>query len=306
MCSRWWFPPTSHDACAVTLFASRYVMSPTHCWSKRWLATVRRVILMMCTKLWSLCGTKDMLQWILSAISSESAPIKCLLTSNWSLSRWAIFRETNIAEPVYYGLIGTIISVLIINVSWLSMYAYSYHTSFWDITSVWIVLLFIFSNDLINKFHCTQGRSQNYIKGGSKFSKPLLSRDTDSLSCKTLGYQRKHVPSGIWLFTLYCKNKVIRLLRVHCSLLNTANACCCSCMQLSYNYVKITCHSACACLANDLNPVAKHYILILYMKVAKESFCWSSALMWLRDLACHWLNLYSNRWSFIPDFTIPV
>ena len=32
------------------------------------------------------------------------------------------------------------------------------------------------------------------------------------------------------------------------------------------------CHSACAHLANDLNPVAKHYILILYIKVAKESF----------------------------------
>ena len=48
-----------------------------------------------------------------------------------------------------------------------------------------------------------------YIKGGSKFSKPLLSRDTDSLSDKTLGYQRKHAPSGISLFTLYSKNKVI-------------------------------------------------------------------------------------------------
>ena len=36
---------------------------------------------------------------------------------------------------------------------------------------------------------------------------------------------------------------------------------------------QITCHSACACLAKDLNPVAKHYILILYIKVAKESFC---------------------------------
>ena len=32
------------------------------------------------------------------------------------------------------------------------------------------------------------------------------------------------------------------------------------------------CHGACACLANDLNPVAKHYILILYMNVAKDLF----------------------------------
>ena len=50
--------------------------------------------------------------------------------------------------------------------------------------------------DLV-KIYRDQGRSQNYIKGGPKFSRPLLSRDTDSLSGKTLGHQRKRAPSGI-------------------------------------------------------------------------------------------------------------
>ena len=40
-----------------------------------------------------------------------------------------------------------------------------------------------------------QGHSQNYIKGGSKFSRPLLSRHR--FTDKTLGHQRKRAPSGI-------------------------------------------------------------------------------------------------------------
>ena len=50
--------------------------------------------------------------------------------------------------------------------------------------------------DLV-KIYRDQGRGQNYIKGGLKFSRHLLSRDTDSLSGKTLGHQRKRTPSGI-------------------------------------------------------------------------------------------------------------
>ena len=42
-----------------------------------------------------------------------------------------------------------------------------------------------------------QGHSQSYIKGGSKFSRPWLSRDKDSLSGKTVGHQSKRAPSGI-------------------------------------------------------------------------------------------------------------
>ena len=41
-----------------------------------------------------------------------------------------------------------------------------------------------------------QGHSQNYIKGGSKFSRSLLNRHTHSLSGKTLDHQRKRAPPG--------------------------------------------------------------------------------------------------------------
>ena len=44
----------------------------------------------------------------------------------------------------------------------------------------------------VDKVEVKQGHSQNYTKGGSKFSRRLLSRDTDSLSGKTLGPKKTH------------------------------------------------------------------------------------------------------------------
>ena len=61
----------------------------------------------------------------------------------------------------------------------------------------------------------------------------------------------------------------------------------------------MTCRSACAHLANDLNPVAKHYILILYMKVAKESFADHLHVTARPGLADFFFGRSLRTWNFI-------
>ena len=72
----------------------------------------------------------------------------------------------------------------------------------------WFILAKHTNDTVLYVNHIWQGRSQNYIKGGSKFGRPLLSRHR--FTDKTLGHQRKRTPSSTRLFTLYCKNKIIR------------------------------------------------------------------------------------------------
>ena len=43
-------------------------------------------------------------------------------------------------------------------------------------------------------------------------------------------------------------------------------------------------------VTNYLNPVAKYYVWLLYMKVVEESFL-LIICMWPQDLAYHWLDL---------------
>ena len=115
-----------------------------------------------------------------------------------------------------------------------------------------------------------QGCSQDYTKGDSEFSRPLLS--TDRFTDKKLGHQKWCAPSCIWLFTLYCKNKVIS----YVCMLNAKSWCLLLFLQLSCKFAKITYRSARAWLANYnyLNPLAKYYFwyLVLHMKVAEKSF----------------------------------
>ena len=97
----------------------------------------------------------------------------------------------------------------------------------------------------------------------------------------------------MWLFTLHCKDEInyvcivtywtlgawVELVAVPAALTS------------SYNYSDML--SACVWLAYDLYTVAKY---IFYTKLVEESFK-LIICMWSSELACHWLNLYLNRWS---------
>ena len=128
-----------------------------------------------------------------------------------------------------------------------------------------------------------QGSSQDYTKGVLNSVDPC-SVHIDSLTDKTIGHKRWRAPSRIWLFTLYCKSKVISYVCIVAYWTLRANACCCSCslvvtmLKLRTIYIYIYIYSARTWLANYLNPVAKYYIwyLILHMKVAEESCCSSA------------------------------
>ena len=89
-------------------------------------------------------------------------------------------------------------------------------------------------------------------------------------------YDNSHYTVKIKSFASYVCNVAYWML--------SANACCCSCSLVA----KITSHSAYASLANDLNPVGKHYILILYMKGCTGIFL-LIIHTWPRDLVVKYL-----------------
>ena len=94
-------------------------------------------------------------------------------------------------------------------------------------------------------------------KGGSEFSRSFLSTDR-STNWQKACHQKWCTPSSIWLFTLYCKTKIISYVCIIAYWTLRANACYCSC-SLVVTILKLrSYHSAWAGLSNYVNPVAKY------------------------------------------------